>query len=132
MPQLRIICDVIVTCMNIIVCVLYKEHIIVCLQEISSISGCGPNLMVSETTSLCLLCILLFPRYTIMRKCWHPNPKNRPEFSLLAHEIQDMISLLEQAMKQGEHTADIQSTYVNIENCTGQLYIVYIHNLYEH
>ena len=54
-----------------------------------------------------------------MRKCWHPNPKERPDFSQLAHEIKDMITMLEQAMKQGEHTADIQTTYVNMENCTG-------------
>ncbi|KAL4226642.1 hypothetical protein ACF0H5_014623 [Mactra antiquata] len=60
--------------------------------------------------------------YTIMRKCWHPNSKQRPEFSQLAHEIKDMINMLEQAMKQGDHTADIQSTYVNMENCTDYHY----------
>ncbi|XP_053377268.1 hepatocyte growth factor receptor-like isoform X2 [Mercenaria mercenaria] len=60
--------------------------------------------------------------YAIMRKCWHPNPKERPEFSHLAHEINDMITMLEQAMKQGQHTADIQTTYVNMENCTDYHY----------
>jgi methyl-accepting chemotaxis protein len=56
-----------------------------------------------------------------MRKCWHPSPKSRPEFSQLAHEIKDMITMIEQAMKQGQHTTDIQSTYVNMENCTGTI-----------
>ena len=55
-----------------------------------------------------------------MRKCWLPNPKQRPDFKMLAHEVADMINMLEQAMKQGEHTADIQTTYVNMDNCTGE------------
>ncbi|XP_052781124.1 hepatocyte growth factor receptor-like isoform X1 [Mya arenaria] len=60
--------------------------------------------------------------YNIMRKCWHPDPRKRPEFSQLSYEISEMINMLEQAMKQGEHTADIQTTYVNLENCTDYHY----------
>jgi len=57
-------------------------------------------------------------RYMIMRKCWHPDPRKRPEFSQLSFEIREMVNMIEQAMKQGEHMADIQTTYVNLDNCT--------------
>ena len=57
-----------------------------------------------------------------MRKCWLPNPRDRPTFSQLTHEIKDMITMLEQAMNQGDEKADIQSTYVNMENCTDYHY----------
>ena len=58
----------------------------------------------------------------IMRKCWLPNAKDRPTFSKLAREIKDMITMLEHAMKQGEDKADIQTTYVNMDNCTDYHY----------
>ena len=57
-----------------------------------------------------------------MRKCWLPNAKDRPTFSKLAREIKDMITMLEHAMKQGEDKADIQTTYVNMDNCTDYHY----------
>ena len=63
-----------------------------------------------------------FFRYKIMRKCWLPNPKDRPTFSQLTHEIKDMITMLEQAMGQGDDQPDIQTTYVNMENCTDYHY----------
>ncbi|XP_052083726.1 hepatocyte growth factor receptor-like [Mytilus californianus] len=57
--------------------------------------------------------------YKMMSKCWSFNPNDRPKFSELGHE---MINVLEQQMKQGQHTADIQSTYVNAETCTDYHY----------
>ena len=57
-----------------------------------------------------------------MRKCWLPNAKDRPTFSELNLEIKDMIKMLEHAMKQGEDKANIQTTYVNMDNCTDYHY----------
>ena len=57
-----------------------------------------------------------------MRKCWLPNPKDRPTFSQINREIKDMITMLEHAMKQGEDQVDIHSTYVNMEKCTDYHY----------
>ncbi|CAC5382982.1 MET [Mytilus coruscus] len=60
--------------------------------------------------------------YKMMSKCWSFNPNDRPKFSELVHEINEMINVLEQQMKQGQHTTDIQSTYVNTETCTDYHY----------
>ena len=59
-------------------------------------------------------------RYKIMWKCWLPNPKDRPSFSEIGREMKDMMTMLEHAMKQGSEQMDIQTTYVNMDNCTGQ------------
>ena len=66
--------------------------------------------------------IILIFRYKIMRKCWLPNAKDRPTFSQLTREIKDMITMLEQAQNQGEDQPDIQTTYVNMDNCTDYHY----------
>lgn len=58
----------------------------------------------------------------MMTKCWSFSPNDRPRFSELVHEIQDMITVLEQQMKQGQHTADINNTYVNTDTCTDYHY----------
>ncbi|XP_063446305.1 hepatocyte growth factor receptor-like isoform X1 [Mytilus trossulus] len=60
--------------------------------------------------------------YKMMSKCWSFNPNDRPKFSELVHEINEMINVLEQQMKQGQHTTDIQSTYVNTDTCTDYHY----------
>lgn len=57
-----------------------------------------------------------------MQKCWAFNPNERPKFSILAHEITDMITILQQQMKQGKEMSDIQNTYVNTELCTDYHY----------
>ena len=57
-----------------------------------------------------------------MMKCWAFNAVDRPTFSELVHEIMDMIKILEQQMKQGEHRSNIQSTYVNVDKCTDYHY----------
>jgi hypothetical protein len=55
-------------------------------------------------------------------KCWSFNPSERPKFSELVHQTKEMITVLEQQMKQGQHTTDIDSTYVNTETCTDYHY----------
>lgn len=60
--------------------------------------------------------------YKMMTKCWSFNPNDRPRFSELVHEIQEMITVLEQQMKQGQHVADITNTYVNTDTCTDYHY----------
>ena len=61
-------------------------------------------------------------RYKMMSKCWSFNPSERPTFSELVHQTKEMITVLEQQMKQGQHTTDIDSTYVNTETCTDYHY----------
>lgn len=53
-----------------------------------------------------------------MRNCWEFDPKDRPQFSVLVTSIAEMLSVLEHKMKQGQQRSNIQSTYVNVENCT--------------
>ncbi|KAK3101270.1 hypothetical protein FSP39_002266 [Pinctada imbricata] len=60
--------------------------------------------------------------YTVMKKCWEFAPGDRPSFSELVHEITDMITILEQQMKQGQESSNIQSTYVNVDKCTDYHY----------
>lgn len=57
-----------------------------------------------------------------MTKCWAFNPNDRPTFSVLAHEVSEMITVLEQQMKQGEQRINIQSTYVNVDTATDYHY----------
>ncbi|KAJ8301118.1 hypothetical protein KUTeg_020105 [Tegillarca granosa] len=60
--------------------------------------------------------------YLVMQKCWAFNPNDRPKFSVLVHEITDMITILQQQMKQGKEMSDIQNTYVNTNLCTDYHY----------
>ncbi|XP_062617696.1 hepatocyte growth factor receptor-like [Saccostrea cucullata] len=62
------------------------------------------------------------PLYTVMRNCWEFDPNNRPQFSELVTSIKEMLAVLEHKMKQGQHRSNIQSTYVNTENCTDYHY----------
>ncbi|XP_061187712.1 hepatocyte growth factor receptor-like [Saccostrea echinata] len=62
------------------------------------------------------------PLYTVMRNCWEFDPNNRPQFSELVTSIKEMLVVLEHKMKQGQHRSNIQSTYVNTENCTDYHY----------
>lgn len=57
-----------------------------------------------------------------MRNCWEFNPTDRPQFSDLVKTIMEMLSVLEHKMKQGQHRSNIQSTYVNVDNCTDYHY----------
>ena len=61
-------------------------------------------------------------RYKVMRNCWEFNPQDRPQFSDLVKTIMEMLSVLEHKMKQGQHRSNIQSTYVNVDNCTDYHY----------
>jgi hypothetical protein len=45
----------------------------------------------------------------MMSKCWSFNPSERPTFSELVHQTKEMITVLEQQMKQGQHTTDIDN-----------------------
>lgn len=58
----------------------------------------------------------------MMRKCWLPNPKDRPEFSKIEFTLKKIITELEQEMKQGQEASNIQTTYVNLNGCTECLY----------
>ncbi|XP_060079201.1 hepatocyte growth factor receptor-like [Ylistrum balloti] len=60
--------------------------------------------------------------YKIMTKCWMFDPNSRPTFSELAHEVREMVTVLQQQMKQGQQRSDIQSTYVNVETATDYHY----------
>ncbi|XP_060079157.1 hepatocyte growth factor receptor-like [Ylistrum balloti] len=60
--------------------------------------------------------------YKIMTKCWMFNPNERPTFSELAHEVREMVTVLQQQMKQGQKRSNIQSTYVNVETATDYHY----------
>ncbi|XP_033744658.1 hepatocyte growth factor receptor-like [Pecten maximus] len=60
--------------------------------------------------------------YKIMRRCWMFNPNDRPTFSELAHEVREMITVLQQQMKQGQQRSNIQCTYVNVETATDYHY----------
>ncbi|KAK3609539.1 hypothetical protein CHS0354_007345 [Potamilus streckersoni] len=60
--------------------------------------------------------------FTVMQKCWIMDGHNRPTFSELAREIQDMMTVLEQAMHQGQHRTNIQSTYVNVADSSNYHY----------
>ena len=67
-------------------------------------------------------CVNFSYRYKVMRNCWEFNPQDRPQFSDLVKTIMEMLSVLEHKMKQGQHRSNIQSTYVNVDNCTDYHY----------
>ncbi|KAL3851745.1 hypothetical protein ACJMK2_015458 [Sinanodonta woodiana] len=60
--------------------------------------------------------------FTVMQKCWLMDAHSRPTFSELAREIQDMMTVLEQAMHQGQQRTNIQSTYVNVADSSNYHY----------
>ena len=50
--------------------------------------------------------------YLVLLKCWSENPKDRPTFGELVHEINDIIICLEERSKQYKVSLDVN--YVNL------------------
>ena len=63
---------------------------------------------------------MTFVRYEIMLHCWSANPNDRPSFGQLEQDINNMIEQLEHTT--GQHRRNIQSTYVNVEECANYHY----------
>lgn len=55
-----------------------------------------------------------------MLKCWSGDPADRPTFTKLVEEILYMVEQLEHAT--GAHRRNIQSTYVNVDECANYHY----------
>nr|KAG5690219.1 hypothetical protein BaRGS_019015 [Batillaria attramentaria] len=58
--------------------------------------------------------------YTIMMRCWSADPASRPTFTQLVNDILAMVEQLEHTT--GNHRRNIQSTYVNVNECTDYHY----------
>lgn len=58
--------------------------------------------------------------YTIMLQCWSADPGSRPTFQQVEQDIMDMVKQLEHST--GNHRRNIQSTYVNVEECANYHY----------
>ncbi|XP_059144020.1 hepatocyte growth factor receptor-like [Physella acuta] len=54
--------------------------------------------------------------YEIMQNCWAENPSDRPTFAELVDDITDMVKQIE--MKTGMMKRNIESTYVNVAECS--------------
>lgn len=58
----------------------------------------------------------IFSSYEIMQNCWAENPSDRPTFAELVDDITDMVKQIE--MKTGMMKRNIESTYVNVAECS--------------
>lgn len=58
--------------------------------------------------------------FTIMMHCWSADPASRPSFDQLVKDILAMVETLEHST--GSHCRNIDSTYVNVSECTNYHY----------